>query len=49
MMTLEENFKEHMKKKYFEARDSEKQWLESLNSIRQGVLIYNIQEKLIVF
>ena len=45
MLALDDNFKEYMKKKYFESRDSEKYWLESLNSIRQGVLIYNIQEK----
>jgi hypothetical protein len=34
-----------MKEKYFEARESEKQWLKSLDSIPQGVVIYNIQEK----
>jgi hypothetical protein len=26
-MALDENFKNHMKKKYFELKDSEKQWL----------------------
>jgi hypothetical protein len=38
-----------MSNKFFQAKDAENQWLQSLDNISHGVMIYNLKENKIIF